>query len=70
MTPSPGWSISGVASRDGHVAISAHLAACASGRELLAAGFGRDVELAAETDAARVVPLLDGDVFTDRAQDV
>lgn len=50
--------------------VGEHLADCASGRELLAAGFGRDVELAAESNAARVVPLLEGDVFADRAQDV
>ena len=46
------------------------LAECASGRELLAVGFARDVALAAERDAAGVVPVLDGDVFADRAQDV
>jgi 2-phosphosulfolactate phosphatase len=36
---------------------------CASGRELVARGFARDVELAAALDVAEVVPLLDGEVF-------
>jgi 2-phosphosulfolactate phosphatase len=40
---------------------------CASGRELVAAGFGRDVELAAATDVSSVVPLLDGEAFVDAA---
>lgn len=39
------------------------LADCASGRELVARGFGRDVEIAAASDVAGVVPLLDGEVF-------
>lgn len=43
------------------------LAACASGRELLEAGFGPDVDLAAALDASTVVPVLDGDAFVDAA---
>ena len=41
----------------------------ASGRELVAAGFGRDVEIAASVDAARVVPVLSGESFADRGRD-
>lgn len=39
------------------------LAACASGRELVAAGFAADVDVAAELDTSDVVPLLHGDAF-------
>ena len=39
------------------------LVACASGRELVDAGFGEDVAIAAELDATDVVPVLDGDAF-------
>jgi 2-phosphosulfolactate phosphatase len=44
------------------VATSLH--ECASGRELVAAGFGSDVDLAAEVDAATVVPVLTEASFT------
>lgn len=36
---------------------------CASGRELRAAGFGADVEVAAALDMSSVVPVLDGGAF-------
>ncbi len=40
---------------------------CASGRELVAAGFGRDVEIAAAADVSPVVPVLRGEAFVDGA---
>jgi 2-phosphosulfolactate phosphatase len=40
------------------------LCACASGRELAAAGFTEDVELAAVLDGSDVVPVLSGRSFT------
>ena len=45
--------------------LEAALLDCASGLELMSAGFGRDVELAAEVDAGDVVPLLRGEAFVD-----
>jgi 2-phosphosulfolactate phosphatase len=39
------------------------LAACSSGRELHASGFGADVEMAAQIDASSVVPVLRGGLF-------
>lgn len=36
---------------------------CSGGRELIAAGFPEDVEVAAELDASTVVPVLEGDRF-------
>lgn len=39
------------------------LADCASGLELLTAGFAADVAVAAAYDVSRAVPVLDGDVF-------
>src|SRR5215217_7941383 len=39
------------------------LADCASGRELMAAGFARDVEIAAACDVSDVVPVLRGEAF-------
>jgi 2-phosphosulfolactate phosphatase len=45
------------------VRIEQELADCASGRELVSAGFARDVALAAATDVARVVPVLRDRVF-------
>jgi 2-phosphosulfolactate phosphatase len=38
---------------------------CASGRELVAAGFARDVEIAAAVGVSRVVPTLRGEAFGD-----
>jgi 2-phosphosulfolactate phosphatase len=40
---------------------------CASGRELVAAGFAGDVEIAAAVGASRVVPVLRGEAFVDEA---
>jgi 2-phosphosulfolactate phosphatase len=45
--------------------LALELPATASGRELVAAGFGLDVEIAASLDAARVVPLLSAESFAD-----
>ncbi len=39
------------------------LVGCASGQELVDAGFGADVDVAAELDATDVVPVLVGDAF-------
>lgn len=47
--------------------IAAHLRASASGRELIDAGFGADVEFAAEADRSLAVPVLTGDAFRDSA---
>lgn len=44
------------------------LPACVSGRELVEAGFGRDVVIAASVDVSRVVPVLRGEAFVDAAQ--
>ncbi|WP_431952390.1 2-phosphosulfolactate phosphatase [Actinacidiphila sp. bgisy167] len=44
----------------------AALAACASGRELIGGGFPEDVAVAAELDAASVVPVLFEGAFTTR----
>jgi 2-phosphosulfolactate phosphatase len=41
------------------------LATTASGRELVTAGFDRDVEIAAALDVSRVVPVLSGEAFAD-----
>jgi 2-phosphosulfolactate phosphatase len=38
---------------------------CASGRELIAAGYEQDVQIAAELDVSHVVPLLRDGTFTD-----
>jgi 2-phosphosulfolactate phosphatase len=45
--------------------ISRALSDCASGRELIQAGFARDVEIAAEVDVSRVVPVLRGEAFVE-----
>jgi 2-phosphosulfolactate phosphatase len=39
------------------------LAACSSGRELVAGGFAEDVDVASRVDASAVVPVLVGDAF-------
>jgi 2-phosphosulfolactate phosphatase len=49
--------------------LAATLHECASGLELVEAGFAEDVELAAQLDAARVVPLLTGGEFVPSAVD-
>lgn len=43
--------------------LHAELRACASGRELVEAGFGDDLDLAAELDVADVVPVLEAGEF-------
>jgi 2-phosphosulfolactate phosphatase len=43
--------------------LAASMRACASGLELDAAGFGEDVAIASELDAAAVVPILDDGEF-------
>jgi 2-phosphosulfolactate phosphatase len=43
------------------------LAACASGRELVSAGFDADVAVAAGYDVSTVVPVLVGDAFVEAA---
>jgi 2-phosphosulfolactate phosphatase len=45
--------------------LAAALRACASGRELVGAGFARDVEIAAAVDVAAVVPVLRSEAFVD-----
>jgi 2-phosphosulfolactate phosphatase len=45
--------------------IAAALAECASGRELVEAGFGRDVQIAADVDNSNAVPELRGEAFAD-----
>jgi len=44
-------------------AASPRLSRCASGRELIDAGFAADVEIAAQHDASEVVPVLMGESF-------
>lgn len=46
-----------------HGELGPALAASAGGRELIAVGFARDVEIAAEADASSVVPILRGESF-------
>lgn len=46
--------------------VGAALEECASGRELIAAGYSTDVLVAAEVDTSRSVPVLVDDVFVDR----
>jgi len=47
--------------------LATSLAACSSGCELVDAGFGDDVVVAADLDADEVVPVLDGDALVDVA---
>lgn len=63
-------------STEAQVALTAFLAVdkapaalrdCASGRELIDAGFADDVEIAAEVDTSNAVPVLDGPAFTNIA---
>lgn len=45
--------------------IAARLCECASGRELISAGYATDVALAAEVDSSRSVPIMTGHSFVD-----
>jgi len=45
--------------------LPARLSACASGAELVATGYGQDVDIAAELDLSRVVPCLGTSGFRD-----
>lgn len=65
----PGWSRSvearaaAAAFRDARDELAFTIEHCASGRELIADGFGADVALAAAHDAASVVPVLDAGTY-------
>ena len=48
--------------------LASELRDCASGRELVEAGFGRDVEIAADVDVSSVVPVLHEDAFRPAAR--
>lgn len=63
LEPSPEALVAQAAFRAVAPALPDALWDCASGRELVAAGFGEDVAVAAELDAASVVPVLAGDTF-------
>jgi 2-phosphosulfolactate phosphatase len=49
---------------EGTADVAAAVSGCASGRELIEAGFGDDVAIAAEIDACLVVPVLADGAFT------
>ncbi|MEM8902228.1 MAG: 2-phosphosulfolactate phosphatase [Actinomycetota bacterium] len=53
--------------RDARPDVAALVTASVSGRELIERGWARDVELAVELDASRVVPALRGEAFVDAA---
>jgi 2-phosphosulfolactate phosphatase len=61
---SPEARTAAAAFRDVEERLAEELAACASGRELVDAGFEGDVEVASELDVSDVVPVLRGEVFT------
>lgn len=60
---SPEARVAEAAYREVRPRLAAELHACASGRELVGAGFPEDVEAAATTDASQVVPVLDGEAY-------
>jgi 2-phosphosulfolactate phosphatase len=65
-----GWSPEAAVAVATHRAVTdggAALHDCASGRELDAIGFGADVDIAAEADTSRVVPVLRDGAFVDDA---
>ena len=62
---SPEAEVAVAAFRDGRGALGGALPRCASGRELVEAGFAADVDLAAAHDVSEVVPVLYGDAFVD-----
>ncbi|MEO7754013.1 MAG: 2-phosphosulfolactate phosphatase [Terracoccus sp.] len=49
------------------VSLADHVAACASGRELVESGWADDVSVAAELDSSAAVPVLVDGAFRDRA---
>jgi 2-phosphosulfolactate phosphatase len=65
--PSPEARAAMAAFADAAPELSRRLEDCASGRELIDAGYAADVHLAAEHDVSPVAPLLTGDTFTDAA---
>ncbi|PWJ52514.1 2-phosphosulfolactate phosphatase [Quadrisphaera granulorum] len=60
---SPEAVVAGGAFRAVAAEVPRQLAACASGRELGEAGFGNDVDVAAEVDEGSTVPVHDGHAF-------
>jgi len=62
-----GWSPEAAAAAYTFDAVGGSLAevlrACSSGQELIGRGFGEDVDVAAELDSSRHVPVLSGDAF-------
>jgi 2-phosphosulfolactate phosphatase len=60
---SPEARAAAAAYRDATPTLAAVLRDCSGGRELAAAGFAEDVEVAAELDTSDLVPLLAGDAF-------
>lgn len=56
-----------VAAYEGVTHVATALRGCASGQELIAAGFAEDVEVASAVDADSVVPVLSGGAFTQAA---
>lgn len=57
-----------VAFEEARAELAGRLTACASGVELLSMGFGADIQIAAELDASRSVPLLGEAGFTQAAR--
>lgn len=64
--PSPEAMVAIAVFRDSRDALHDRLASCASGRELMEAGYRRDVEIAAELDVSTTVPWLREDMFVNR----
>ncbi|MGH9042550.1 MAG: 2-phosphosulfolactate phosphatase [Acidimicrobiia bacterium] len=63
--PSPEARAAMAAFADAAPDLARRLEECASGRELIEAGFADDVRLAAALDVSRVAPLLEGETFVD-----
>lgn len=64
LTPSPEAQAAAAAFSAARADLSARLAACSSGRQLIERGYAGDVALAAELDVSDAVPVLRGDTFT------